>query len=60
MRLEAYVNLKCNNTKESIIYEHEYELYAFIDITRTTLETCFYRALIKLNENEWLVKGPVT
>ena len=55
MRLEAYVNLKCNNTKESIIYEHEYELYAFIDITRTTLETCFYRALIKLNENEWLV-----
>ena len=60
MKLEAFIHLKCNHTKENIIFEHEYELFAFIDISASTLDLCFYRTLIKLNDTEWLVKGPIT
>ena len=60
MKLESYLKLVCStdNKYKIPVEEKEFELFAFIDISGKTLETCFYRTIVKLNEDEWQVKGP--
>ena len=54
MKLESELTLICSNK------EIEYEMYAFIAITAgKTLDTCFYQTIIKINPNQWLIKGPI-